>query len=262
MLIKKLIIFDLDGTLAESKSAISDQMSELLWLLLEKFSVAIISGGAWKQFETQLLKNLLLEDNLQEKLYIFPTCATSFYQYQNKIWNKIYSEDLTIEEKKSILKAFDNCFKVVNFIKPEKPPFGEILEDRATQITFSALGQSAPLSLKSKWDPTYSKRLQMIESLRVDLPNFEIRSGGTTSIDITRKNIDKAYGIKQITKYLNFKIEEMLFVGDRLEPGGNDSPVISTGVDCVETSGPTQTKTIIKDILAGNKVEIIGKKHK
>jgi phosphomannomutase len=246
---KKLIVFDLDGTLAESKSAMSLDMAELLEELLKHFHVAIISGGAYPQFELQFLNSLPLPDELLQKLFLFPTCATSFYQYQDKIWKQMYSEDLSQPEKDKILAAFAKCFETVGFVVPRRPEHGEIIEDRKTQITFSALGQQAPGSLKKKWDPYHLKRLEMIDILRQHIPEFEIRTGGSTSIDVTKKDIDKAYGIRQIEKYLKFKPEEIIFIGDALFDGGNDSPVKYTGVNCIETSGPTDTMRIIKEII-------------
>lgn len=246
---KKLIIFDLDNTLAESKSAMSLDMAELLEELLKQFSVAVISGGAYKQFTSQFLNSLPLPDNMLEKLYLFPTCATSFYRYTEKAWKQIYSEALTLEQKKKILDAFGKCFTEMNFTYPRYVDHGEILEDRDTQITFSALGQNAPLHLKKKWDPYHIKRLGMIDILRQHIPEFEISTGGMTSVDVTNKDIDKAYGIKQIEKYLGFKPDEMLFIGDALFEGGNDSPVKKTGVECISTTGPSDTMRIIKEIL-------------
>ncbi len=246
---KNLIIFDLDGTLAESKNQISDEMMGLLSKLLEKYAVAIISGGAFPQFEKQILSNLLLEDEQLKRLFLFPTCATSFYQW-DKDWYKVYAENLTEEEKKRVFKAFETCFQQVGFQIPKQLLYGDILEDRGSQITFSALGQLAPLHLKKRWDPYHVKRLDMIEILRDFLPEFEIRTGGTTSIDITHKDIDKAYGIRQIEKYLKFSRDEMLFIGDALFKGGNDYPVKQMGVECRETEGPEYTKNIIQQLLS------------
>jgi hypothetical protein len=248
---KKLIIFDLDGTIAETKSTMSLDMAELLEELLKKYSVAIMSGGTYKQFESQFLNSLPLLDSLLEKLYLFPTCATSFYQYINKNWTQIYAEKLDPDQKSKITDAFMKCFTEVNFVYPKHLEYGEILEDRDTQITFSALGQNAPLHLKKKWDPYHLKRLSMIDVLKRYIPEFEIRTGGSTSVDVTKKDIDKAYGIKQIEKFLGFKIEEMIFVGDQIVPHGNDFPVVKTGVDYIKTDGPSETAKIIKEMLSG-----------
>lgn len=243
---KKLLVFDLDGTLAESKCPLTFDMAEMLEKALKKFDIAVISGCNYSQFEKQFLGSLPLLDEQLKKLYLFPTCATSFYRYDKK-WQEVYSEDLTTEQKEKIIKAFAETFRQVNFVP--KDTYGQVLEDRRTQITFSALGQEAPIDLKKKWDPHHIKRLGMVDVLRTLIPEFEIRTGGSTSIDITRKGIDKAYGIQQIEKNLGFKINEMLFIGDALFEGGNDAPVKRTGVECLEVSGPAETIKIIQNLL-------------
>ena len=118
-------------------------------------------------------------------------------------------------------------------------------------ITFSAFGQEAPLSLKTTWDPNGTKRLHIKKYLDAYLPEFEVRVGGSTSIDVTKKGIDKAYGIKQIEKHLEIPQNAMLFIGDALFEGGNDYPVKALGVDCVEVSGPDETKKIINKLISG-----------
>jgi HAD superfamily hydrolase (TIGR01484 family) len=247
---KKLLIFDLDGTLAESKCALSLDMAELLEEALQHYSIAVISGGNYPQFEKQFLGYLPLLDAQLQKLYLFPTCATSFYRY-NKRWEKVYSEDLSLEQRQKILGAFQEVFKEVGFVPGTE--YGPVLEDRLTQITFSALGQEAPVHLKKKWDPHHIKRLSMIDVLKNKIPEFEIRTGGSTSIDVTNKDIDKAYGIKQIEKHLGFQKSDMIFIGDALFDGGNDAPVKRTGVECLEVNGPEDTKKIIRQLIANSK---------
>lgn len=247
---KQLILFDLDGTLAHSKCAMTLEMAALIEELLKRYSVAIMSGGAYPQFEKQLLGSLPLPDELLTKLYLFPTSGTSFYKYLDRKWVKIYAEELQPSEKKKILDAFKSCLKEMGFEIPKHPPYGEILEDRQTQITFSALGQSAPINLKKKWDPNHLKRLEMMEILQQDLPEFEIRSGGSTSIDITYKNRDKAYGVQQIEKYLGFAKNQILFIADSIFPGGNDWAVKVAGVESWETTGPEMTMDLIKKLLS------------
>lgn len=244
---KKLLVFDLDGTLAESKQPLALDMAEILEKALQKFNIAVISGGNYPQFEKQFLGSLPLLDEQLEKLYLFPTCATSFYRY-NEGWKKVYSEDLTPEQKIKILLAFEETLSQLG-MSSKSIGHGSVLEDRQTQITFSALGQEAPVHLKKKWDPNHIKRLQMVDILRTLIPEFEIRTGGSTSIDVTRQGIDKAYGIQQIQKHLGFEIDEMLFIGDALFEGGNDAPVRKTGVECVEVTGPTETIKIIQGLL-------------
>lgn len=257
---KKLICFDLDSTLAESKSPITPEMADSLAKLLKDYKVAIISGGAWPQFESQLLSNLSLSDGLKRKLYLLPTCGSQLYFWNTSLmepytfnWHKIFSiSEFSQDQKNQIFKAFEKCFEQVGFEPLKDLPYGDIIEDRGTQITFSALGQQAPVDLKKKWDSDLSKRTKMVEILQKELPYFEVRFGGSTSIDVTTKNIDKAFGINTLNIRLDIEIDEMLFVGDSIYEGGNDYAVIKTGIDYIKTSGPEETITIIKNLLDGN----------
>jgi phosphomannomutase len=237
----KLIIFDLDGTLAESKQLLDNEMADLIYQLLEKKNVAVISGGAYKQFEKQFLKGVRGD---LSKLYLFPTCSTSFYRHQEG-WEKVYEEALTQQEKEKIFLAFRKSIEEVKY-HPKKV-YGDMIEDRTTQITFSALGQKAPIEEKNKFNSKIREDIKL--HLEQYLPEFSIRLGGTTSIDVTRKGIDKSYGIRKIEEHLKIPKTEMLFVGDALYEGGNDYPVKTTGVKCIQTSGPEETKEIIKSIL-------------
>jgi len=244
----KIVIFDLDGTLAESKSCITHEMATALKRLVSRFDVAVISGGAWPQFESQLIGRLSLTNEEKRRLHLFPTSGTSFYSYKDDAWKRVYSDDLKPEEASKIMAAFDKVLLETDVKIPPRT-WGDRLENRGTQITFSAMGQSAPVDKKKKWDPTFSKRFVLIEKLMQLIPEFELRAGGSTSIDVTHKGIDKAYGIGQIEKHLSFSKSDMIFIGDALLPGGNDFAVTTTGVTCIETSGPTFTLQIIQKLL-------------
>src|SRR6202011_4926280 len=100
---KELIVFDLDGTIAESKSSLDAEMSALLRDLLSIIKVAVISGGNWPQFQKQLVSNFPGGANLKN-LSLLPTCGTKFYRY-NSGWKKLYSEDFTDEEKEKIVSS-------------------------------------------------------------------------------------------------------------------------------------------------------------
>lgn len=245
---KKLIVFDLDGTLAKSKSPMDEEMASLLQELLKIKSVAVISGGSYSQYQKQFLASLNCSDeNLLKNLFLFPTCSTAFYRFE-KEWIKVYAQELTKEQKEKIFNAFEKVFEETGFVKETR--YGEIVEDRVSQITFSALGQQAPLEQKKEWDPDSRKRLAMIEKLHSYIPEFEIKIGGTTSIDVTRQGIDKRFGIQQIEKQLGIKIEEILYIGDALFEGGNDYPVKQMGVDCIAVDSPEDTKREIGNIIS------------
>ncbi len=243
---KKLVVFDLDGTLAESKSSLDVEMSALFSQLLGTVKVAVISGGNWPQFQKQVLSHLVNDERLKN-LSLLPTCGTQFYKY-DKSWQKIYSEDFTSEQKEKIISSLKKTM-AQSGVKAEKT-WGEVIEDRGSQITFSALGQQAPLEEKKKWDPEFAKRKKMKAILDPLIPEFSVQLGGSTSIDVTKPGIDKAYGIRKLRDILGIAIEEMIFIGDALFPGGNDYPAQEAGVVSIRVRDPNETKRVIEAIIA------------
>jgi len=243
---KKLIVFDLDGTLAESKSAVDAEMAKLLDALLNIVKVSVISGGDWSQFEKQVVDHLSRDERLRN-LSLLPTCGTKFYQYDSK-WDLLYSEDFNEAEKKKILASLHLATETPD-LKPEKT-WGELTQDRGSQITFSGLGQQAPLEEKKKWDPDFARRKKIKVLLDKLIPEFSVRLGGATSIDVTKQGIDKAYGIRKLRDVLGIPIPEMIFVGDAVFPGGNDYPAKEAGALSIRVRDPDETKRVIEAIIA------------
>jgi len=243
---KTLAIFDLDGTLAESKSPLDVEMAMLLSRLLEIVKVAVISGGAWPQFEQQVLSRLPGNAPLSN-LSILPTCGTKFYRFDGT-WQKLYSEDFSVEDREKIIGALNQALEASGF-KAERH-WGSLIEDRGSQITLSALGQAAPLEDKKTWDPDFAKRKTIKAILEPLIPEFSIQMGGATSIDVTRPGIDKAYGIKKLRETLGIPIEDMIFVGDAIFPGGNDYPAKQAGVVSIRVRDPDETKRVVETIVA------------
>ncbi len=240
----KLIIFDLDGTLTPSKSPLEPVMADLLVRLIKKVRVAVISGCGYPQFVTQFLSKFPHYTEGLSNLILLPTSGTRMYLWRGT-WSIQYAEDLTQPEKDKILTAINESLKAIRFIMPEKT-YGQLIEDRGSQITFSALGQLTPIAIKSTWDPDHRKRLQLIEILSRKIPRFDIRVGGMTSVDITRRGVNKAYGIRKLEEHFKLVPEDILFVGDSLFRDGNDFPAKATGVDCLPVKDPEETRTIIE----------------
>jgi len=244
--VKKLIVFDLDGTLAESKASVDAEMAQLLDQLLKIVKVSVISGGAWSQFEKQVLAHLS-HAGILKNLSLLPTCGTKFYSYDSK-WELLYSEDFTASEKKKIFSSLQQATETSD-LKPAQT-WGELIQDRGSQITFSGLGQQAPLEEKKKWDPDFAKRKKIKVQLDKLIPEFSVRLGGATSIDVTKHGIDKAYGIRKLRDVLGVPISEMIFIGDAVFPGGNDYPAKEAGALSIRVRDPHETKRVIEAIVA------------
>lgn len=245
----RLVAFDLDDTLAPSKTAITPRMAGLLVRLLREVEVCVISGGQFGQFESQLVANLPLDDPAAlTRLHLMPTCGTQYYLFRDGAWQQQYAENLTDEQKVAALAAVESEARRLGYW--ESDTWGPILEDRGSQITFSALGQAAPVDAKKAWDPTGEKKNALRAAVEPHLPELEVRSGGSTSIDITRRGIDKAYGMRKLAELTGIPFEDMLFVGDRLDPDGNDFPVIALGIPTEAVDGWEDTAGVIEHLLA------------
>lgn len=255
---KELIVFDIDGTLTLTKAAMDLEMAKLMVKLLMIKKVAIIGGGKYALFKKQLapMHTLNISKTLWEKLFLFPATATSFYRYRSGL-KKVYSFQLSRAERNDIKKAFRDVFKEIGYQHPQNV-YGKVIEDRGSQVTFSALGQDVVamlgtkrgVALKTTWArKNHDLKMKIGALMAKRLPKLEVHVAGFTSIDITKKGIDKGYGLQQIKKYLHVDIKDMLFVGDAIFPGGNDYQIVKTGVDYIPVTGPAQTKRIIRSLL-------------
>lgn len=247
---KQLVAFDLDGTLAESKQAIGPDMAEALCDLLSVAHVAVISGGDWPQFEKQVASRLPPRADLS-RLWLMPTTGTKLFVHRDGAWSTVYAELFDADERARIIAAFNASLEATG-LQPEES-WGERIEDRGSQITFSALGQQAPISAKETWDPDFAKRKVIQADLRTRLPGLAINMGGATSIDITREGVDKGYGLKRLRDHSGIALDDMLFIGDAIFPGGNDYPAKEIGLDTVRVRDPEDTLNVIAAIVACQK---------
>ncbi|WP_258566673.1 HAD-IIB family hydrolase [Leucobacter luti] len=290
----RLVAFDLDDTLAPSKSPVEPRMLEVFARLLARTNVAVISGGNFEQFESQLLTRLadaaaasraagsaedaatgdaaagdaaagdaateravaaagsassasVIDETALSRLHLLPTCGTRYERREHGAWATVYREHLSEVERDSALIALRE--EAARLGLWESEPWGEILEDRGSQVTFSALGQRAPVAAKHAWDPDGVKKNALRAAVAARLPELEVRSGGSTSVDITRRGIDKAYGMRKLEEHTGISLDEMLFVGDRLDPDGNDYPVLALGVTCHAVTGWEDTVAFLDELL-------------
>lgn len=248
LMTKKLIAFDLDDTLAPSKSALPERMAKLLSSLLTVAQVGVISGGRFAQFEKQVVGPLSrIPGTPLENLHLMPTCGTQYYRFRDGAWRCEYAEDLTVDEKTRAEAALESAARRLGFW--EEKTWGPIVEDRGTQVTYSALGQAAPIEAKMAWDPDSAKKNALRQAVAAALPDLEVHAGGTTSIDVTRHGIDKAYGMRKLETVTGISLSDMLFVGDRLDPDGNDYPVKAMGVDTHGVTGWPDTADFLEVLI-------------
>ena len=240
-----MIAFDIDGTLALSRSPLDEKMAGMIKDLLDKVLVSLVTGAKLEQIQYQVMDRLPLNSNLSN-LHLMPTCGTKYFKFLNNKFVKIYENNIPEDLRKDVIFRFEIESKKLGLW--EENPYGNIIEDRGSQITYSALGQDAPIEKREKWDPKGIKK-EAIRSVMANIfLDLEVRSGGTTSVDITQKGLDKAYGMNQLIAYTNISNQNILFIGDRLDINGNDYPVIATGVQTYHTKSIEDTYKKIKSL--------------
>lgn len=239
MTLPRAALFDLDDTLAESFQPPSASIIEKLERLMALVPVAIISAASFGRFERDFLTILETSPHVKN-LYLLPNSSAEAYTWQDG-WNQEYSLALSEDERRHIRDALEKCV--------EDPDPRALTLDREVQIAYAAIGLDASLEEKKAWDPDKTKRIKLKAKLDALLPNCEVLIGGMTTVDITKKNIDKAYGVRWLSERLKIAPSEMLYVGDALYPGGNDAVVIPTGITTRAVSGPAETERVLDELL-------------
>ena len=248
---KKLIAFDQDDTLNITKLPVDEVMADLLTRLLDDYEVCVISGTDWKVMKKNDVDPLVNATPEQlKRLHIMPTTGTQYWHYVDGDWKREYAHFLTEEQSTKIIEELEKAAKELGYWCEN--PTGEIIENRGSQITYSALGQWATPEDKQSWDPDLAKRKEIVSVIEPKLADIGIKIGigGATSIDITLPGIDKAYGMRQLMEQTGVSQDDILFIGDKLQPGGNDYPVKEMGIDTIEVTSHEDTNWVLRGILA------------
>lgn len=250
---KKVLSFDVDQTLNVAKTPIPIEIANLLTQCLDKFEVCAISGQKFDQFLIQIVERLV--DATPEQLthlHLFVAQGTQYYRFDAKKreWEQIYNYPLTQQQVEKITEVIERVAKELGFWEEDKlMPGDEIIENRLSQVTFSALGQKAQTEAKYAWDPTHEKREAIVKCCKEITPEFDFEIGGTTSINAFVPGMNKAFGMKHLLKELNVSKEEVLYFGDMTQPGGNDYPVVQMGIKTITVRDHEDTAFALRGIL-------------
>lgn len=250
---KKVLAFDIDQTLNIAKTPIPDEIAELLTECLGKFEVCPISGQKFDQFLRQIVDRLETATPEQlSHLHLFVAQGTQYYRFdpQKAQWEQVYNYPLTPEQVEKITKAIRQAAKELGFWEEEKLAEGdEIIENRLSQVTFSALGQKAGTTEKYAWDADCKKREAIVGRCRELAPEFEYEIGGTTSINAILPGMNKEFGMKHLFEQLKVDKDDVLYFGDMTQPGGNDYPVVKMGVKTITVRNHEDTAYALRGIL-------------
>ncbi|MDO4913643.1 MAG: HAD-IIB family hydrolase [Bifidobacteriaceae bacterium] len=242
-----VLAFDLDGTLASSRQPMSDSMAQVFAVITQFVQVAIITGGRLALVHSQILDKIIpLQANVAH-LHLMPTSGSSYYVWGDGDWTSVYEYNIPKHEREQVIASINKHAHDLHL--DEDKSWGVRIEDRGSQITFSALGQDAPLSVKETWDVDGGKRIPLVERLRKEFPSLEIHVGGLTSVDISLRGIDKQFAIQQLAKHIGCETSQITFLGDRMKIGGNDYPAAVAGARVIHVNNPDNTLELCKKIL-------------
>lgn len=257
---KKILAFDIDQTLNIAKTPIPPEVAELLVKCLDYFAICPISGQKFEQFLVQIVDPLRTAGVSAEQLtnlHLFVAQGTQYYRYQpqggdydSKNWQQVYNYPLPEENVVKITTVLEQAARDLGYWEEDKlAPGDEIIENRLSQVTFSALGQSAGTEAKYAWDPDCQKREAIVAKCRAELPNFLFEIGGTTSINVAAPGMNKEFGMKHLLEELQAEKSDVLYFGDMTQPGGNDYPVVQMSIDTITVRSHEDTAFALRGIL-------------
>lgn len=203
------LFFDMDQTIAPARQEILPEMYQLLSSL--KQDIIVVSGSSIEQMPNQIrdLQSFRLGQNGNHAI--------------DELGNELWNVPLTNNHRTEIL---DHISKVVEILELELNHEWHPIEDRGAQITFSPIGNTAPIELKKNYDPTRQKRVSMLEKIPFASDDLIVKIGGSTSLDYLHKDRHKGTNVQKLIDVLGWNKEECIYFGDGLYPGGNDEAVI------------------------------------
>lgn len=250
---KKVLAFDIDQTLNVAKTPIDDTIAKLLVQCLDHFEICPISGQKFDQFLVQIvdrLKDVGVTDEQLKHLHLFVAQGTQYYKYNGTEWVQVYNYPLTDEQVAKITATIEQSAKELGYWEADKlAPGDEIIENRLSQVTFSALGQKAGTEAKYAWDPDCKKREKIVARCKELAPEFDYEIGGTTSINAITPGMNKVFGMTHLLEELKVEKPDILYFGDMTQPGGNDYPVVEMGIDTITVRNHEDTGFALKGIL-------------
>ena len=252
---KRVLAFDIDQTLNVAKTPIPTEIAELLVRCLNHFEICPISGQKFEQFLVQIVDPLKAAGVTEQQLthlHLFVAQGTQYYRFDagQHDWQQVYNYPLEPEDVERITKTLEQAARELGYWEADQLAAGdEIIENRLSQVTFSALGQKAGTEAKYAWDPDHQKREAIVARCRELLPDFLYEIGGTTSINVATPGMNKQFGMTHLLAELQVEKSDVLYFGDMTQPGGNDYPVVEMGFETITVRSHEDTAYALRGIL-------------
>ncbi|MBQ3207766.1 MAG: HAD hydrolase family protein [Bacteroidales bacterium] len=217
---KRLICFDLDGTLSQHKTPITQEVRTMLDRLSEKYKIMMVGAGNAPRIWNQMGQ--------------YPIDILGNYGMQEAVVKDgqlcIVREDTVVPDKEMFLEKCAYLREKYGYTQY----YGDSVEFHpAGMVTFCLLGTPAPIDEKIAFDPTREKRRVLYPEVLELFPDHSVYIGGSSSFDFTPKQYNKYDAIMKYAAENGYSKEEILYVGDDFEDGGGDSHIRIYGMDYI-----------------------------
>jgi HAD superfamily hydrolase (TIGR01484 family) len=216
----KHLFFDVDNTITRSKSPITPEHETIFLDVAKTHDMIVVSGS-----KQQDIWGRFTDASAGSYYTLAQNGNYAFDKERNELWKRL----LTDTQKQAIFAFIE---KVRAHTHPPVSDENDLLEDRGCQVAYSFIGHHEKIEIKEKFDPTFEVRKKVLADLAADVQklsdeyNIEISIGGTTNLDIYEKGKNKGFNTKALCEMKGWKIEDCLYFGDALFPGGNDYTVV------------------------------------
>lgn len=233
---KKLICFDLDGTLTQHRSKLESENRAVLDQLKEKYKVIMVGAGNAPRIYAQMCEypiDIIGNYGMQESKMV----GGEF---------KIVREDTAHPDKEFFVKNIEYLRKKYGYTQYK----GESVEFHASgMVTFPLLGTKADLADKLAFDPTRQKRKVLYPEVCEIFKDYTVYIGGSSSFDFSGKRYNKYDAIMRYAAENGYTKGEILYVGDDFADGGGDSHIRLGNMDYIEIDDYRNLKTRLAEYL-------------
>ena len=256
---KKIVLFDMDGTLTPPRKSMEFSIAAgLAKLQASGFEIGILTGSDMDYLRQQCSIMFDISPVDYTKVHYLPCNGTKYYTFKpgtyapKCVYEKNMKEEIGEQKWKTLISSLLNLQASISSLY-DIPQTGHFVNYRGSTLNWCPIGRQATHEERKTWielDQKYQIRKMFLPIVETSLESLELESvvvkyGGDTSFDIYPAGWDKTFAFKNFAEY-----DDIYFVGDRCERSGNDyEAYVLAGEKGYKTTGPSETKEIIKKIL-------------
>lgn len=251
----KTYLFDLDGTLSESREKVGEDVAAVLEQLSKESKIGIVSGSGI-DFIAEQIDGVFSEEFMQD-LMIMPCNGTQRFQWRNGEYECVYSVNMIDELGRVnyadiLARLLREQYRFMMDSNASLDCTGKFFDYRGSMLNWSPMGRNGNKETRKtfmKYDKENNYRTEVIEGILKYFGSQQIRAtvklGGDTSFDIYPDGWDKTYCLRHVES----DMRDIYFFGDRCFPGGNDYELFKAVGKSCHVKDPADTVRILKSLI-------------